>query len=280
MRKTTEYKAENRLTVDIEGLMALLSCGEVTAKKIADYAEARVIVGRRVLYNVDKIKKYMDAINDAADKNDGIKALNATYEGEISRIKESRTYSQDDINNANSKLKNLQSQMDNIRNSVTMSDSEKAARLNPLLDEENKLKLELDQMSKNTIDAKQDRIKNLQKEWDSKKSAKRAEVTKDLVAKGDVAMKHNLENYAQSIAANRSLVAYALQKTMSGSDFAQIEDLVSDKGIDSLVKMIENGQGLDGSDVVSTAAKKISSSAGKMATSLRFEQVKKDANKK
>ena len=62
MRKTTEYKAENRLTVDIEGLMAMLSCGEVTAKKIADYAEARVIVGRRVLYNVDKIKKYLDAM--------------------------------------------------------------------------------------------------------------------------------------------------------------------------------------------------------------------------
>lgn len=62
MRKTTEYKAENRLTVDIEGLMAMLSCGEVTAKKIADYAEARVIIGRRVLYNVDKIKKYLDAM--------------------------------------------------------------------------------------------------------------------------------------------------------------------------------------------------------------------------
>ena len=62
MRKTTEFKAENRLTVDIEGLMAMLSCGEVTAKKIADYAEARVIIGRRVLYNVDKIKKYLDAM--------------------------------------------------------------------------------------------------------------------------------------------------------------------------------------------------------------------------
>ena len=63
MRKTIEYKAENRLTVDIEGLMAMLSCGEVTAKKIADYcAEAKIIVGRRVLYNVDKIKKYLDAM--------------------------------------------------------------------------------------------------------------------------------------------------------------------------------------------------------------------------
>ena len=50
------------VTGDIEGLMAMLSCGEVTAKKIADYAEARVIVGRRVLYNVDKIKKYIDAM--------------------------------------------------------------------------------------------------------------------------------------------------------------------------------------------------------------------------
>ena len=58
----SSYKAENRLTVDIEGLMAMLSCGEVTAKKIADYAEARVIIGRRVLYNVDKIKKYLDAM--------------------------------------------------------------------------------------------------------------------------------------------------------------------------------------------------------------------------
>ena len=62
MRKTTEYNTENRLTVDIEGLMAMLSCGAVTARKIADCAEAKIIVGRRVLYNVDKIKKYLDAM--------------------------------------------------------------------------------------------------------------------------------------------------------------------------------------------------------------------------
>ena len=45
MRKTTEYKAENRLTVDIEGLMAMLSCGEVTAKKIADRAVHEPLYG-------------------------------------------------------------------------------------------------------------------------------------------------------------------------------------------------------------------------------------------
>ena len=71
MRKTTEYKAENRLTVDIEGLMAMLSCGEVTAKKIADYAEARVIVGRRVLYNVDKIKKYLQYSGKITEEKSG-----------------------------------------------------------------------------------------------------------------------------------------------------------------------------------------------------------------
>ena len=76
MRKTTEYKAENRLTVDIEGLMAMLSCGEVTAKKIADYAEARVIVGRRVLYNVDKIKKYIDAM-DSSPQSEAIDKIMA-----------------------------------------------------------------------------------------------------------------------------------------------------------------------------------------------------------
>ena len=62
MRKTTDYEAKNPLAVDIDGLMAMLSCGAVTAKKIADCAEAKIIIGRRVLYNVDKIKKYLDSI--------------------------------------------------------------------------------------------------------------------------------------------------------------------------------------------------------------------------
>ena len=62
MRKTTEYNTENRLTVDIECLMAMISCGAVTARKISDCAEEKIIVGRRVLYNVDKIKKYLDAM--------------------------------------------------------------------------------------------------------------------------------------------------------------------------------------------------------------------------
>ena len=62
MRPTMERKTNQLLTVDIEGLAALLSCGTVTAKKIGELAEARVTIGRRVLYSVSKVQKYLDNI--------------------------------------------------------------------------------------------------------------------------------------------------------------------------------------------------------------------------
>ena len=61
-----EEECEVRVNMGIQLLdqntINKIAAGEVTAKKIADYAEARVIIGRRVLYNVDKIKKYLDAM--------------------------------------------------------------------------------------------------------------------------------------------------------------------------------------------------------------------------
>ena len=62
MRKTKERKTNNRITVDIEALSAMLSCGRDTAKRIGEDAEARIIIGRRVLYSVSKIEKYIDNI--------------------------------------------------------------------------------------------------------------------------------------------------------------------------------------------------------------------------
>lgn len=62
MRQATERKANQLLTVDIDGLAAMLSCGTATAKKIAEAAGARVVIGRRVLYSVSKVQKYLDAI--------------------------------------------------------------------------------------------------------------------------------------------------------------------------------------------------------------------------
>ncbi len=62
MRKTKERYINNRIAVDIEALSAMLSCGRDTAKKIGEDAEARICIGRRVIYSVPKVEKYIDNI--------------------------------------------------------------------------------------------------------------------------------------------------------------------------------------------------------------------------
>lgn len=62
MRKTKERETDLMLSVDIEGLSAMLSCGQATAKKIGEDAKARIAIGRRVLYSVSKVQKYLEAI--------------------------------------------------------------------------------------------------------------------------------------------------------------------------------------------------------------------------
>ena len=48
----------------VDRILAFEGNGKLTQYEggYTDYAEAKVIVGRRVLYNVDKIKKYLDAM--------------------------------------------------------------------------------------------------------------------------------------------------------------------------------------------------------------------------
>lgn len=62
MNKTKIRQTEHLLTVDLETLTAMLSCGQSTARKIGEQAGARIVIGRRVLYSVDKIKKYLDCL--------------------------------------------------------------------------------------------------------------------------------------------------------------------------------------------------------------------------
>ena len=61
MRQTKERESKFRLAVDIDGLAALLSCGQMTARKIGEDAGARIVIGRR-LYSVQKVEKYLEAI--------------------------------------------------------------------------------------------------------------------------------------------------------------------------------------------------------------------------
>ena len=58
--KKVDVDISNKLTVDITGLQGMLSCGMRTAKEIAEKAGATMFFGRRRLYNVEKIKKYLN----------------------------------------------------------------------------------------------------------------------------------------------------------------------------------------------------------------------------
>lgn len=64
MRKTQTKSSmvEQPLTVDVKGLMKLLSCGEQTARNIGENAKARVPTGsKRVLYSVAKVQAYLES---------------------------------------------------------------------------------------------------------------------------------------------------------------------------------------------------------------------------
>ena len=62
MNKTFNRNDPEVIAVDIEKLSAILSCGCATARKIGEQAEARIFIGRRVLYSVNKVQKYLDSI--------------------------------------------------------------------------------------------------------------------------------------------------------------------------------------------------------------------------
>ena len=51
------------ISVDTSGLQTILSCGRSTAVQIGCDAGARVVVGKRVLWNVAKVQKYLDMVS-------------------------------------------------------------------------------------------------------------------------------------------------------------------------------------------------------------------------
>ena len=59
MNKTKIRATEQPIAVAIEGLSARLSCGRATARKIGEQAGAKILIGRRVLYSIEKVKKYL-----------------------------------------------------------------------------------------------------------------------------------------------------------------------------------------------------------------------------
>ena len=62
--KTETDKNELQITVDTGGLMKMLQCGMRTATNIGESANAKIVIGRRVLWNVRKIQCFIDSISE------------------------------------------------------------------------------------------------------------------------------------------------------------------------------------------------------------------------
>lgn len=63
MKKTLNRDNEKFLTVNADTLAGMLNCGRATAVKIGTDAGARICIGRRTLYKVSLIERYLESIS-------------------------------------------------------------------------------------------------------------------------------------------------------------------------------------------------------------------------
>lgn len=63
MKKTLNREGKELLTVNAETLAGMLDCGRATAVKIGTDAGAKIQIGRRTLYRVSIVERYMDSLS-------------------------------------------------------------------------------------------------------------------------------------------------------------------------------------------------------------------------
>ena len=71
MYQTTEHKdhgVNNKITVNTKRLAEYLDCGRATAVKIGAAAGARVQIGKRVLWNIELIQKYINSTSSRINR--------------------------------------------------------------------------------------------------------------------------------------------------------------------------------------------------------------------
>ena len=64
MNKKNCESTAKELTVDTAGLQKITNSGRQTAVEIGMAAGARIQIGRRVMWNVKKIERYLDSISE------------------------------------------------------------------------------------------------------------------------------------------------------------------------------------------------------------------------
>ena len=66
MRATKQFNnvdTQSKITINTDELQAMLSCGRYSAIQICEAAEARIQIGKRIFWNVEKIKSYINSIS-------------------------------------------------------------------------------------------------------------------------------------------------------------------------------------------------------------------------
>ena len=71
MRKTSirSYDHQNKLTVNTSSLVSMLDCGRASAVRIGEEAGARIQIGKRVLWNVEKVRTYLNSCSTETKLN-------------------------------------------------------------------------------------------------------------------------------------------------------------------------------------------------------------------
>lgn len=62
-KKFNNVNTNDKIAITTEELQSMLSCGRSSAVQIGQMAEARIQIGKRVFWNVKKIKEYIDLIS-------------------------------------------------------------------------------------------------------------------------------------------------------------------------------------------------------------------------
>ena len=66
MRATKKFDDQQdieKLTITTDRLQAMLGCGRKSAVQIGDLAGARIQLGKRVLWNVSKVRDYVNRVS-------------------------------------------------------------------------------------------------------------------------------------------------------------------------------------------------------------------------
>lgn len=62
-KKFDHLEPYKKIAVNTAELQALLSCGRYSAVQIGEAAEAKIQIGKRVFWNVEKVKNYINLIS-------------------------------------------------------------------------------------------------------------------------------------------------------------------------------------------------------------------------